>query len=224
MSQPSVSLKLANPYPVAVAGTLLLTVGGNLPSDPSVQFSSGGRSVTFVIPANGTNAIFTDQGEQIQLQTGTVASTITLTPSFATQAGGVDLTPKSPTSLKFTVASAAPTLVAAVAGSETTGSFILTVTGFSTTRTLNTLTVQFAAAAGFTIPTTPFNIDLHAAAAVWFQSSASLAFGGQFTVTVPFTLHGTVSATQTLLGSLTSVSATLSNESGTSNTVTANLP
>jgi hypothetical protein len=224
MTQPSVSLKLSKPYPVAVAGTLNLSVSSDLPSDPAVQFSTGGRSAQFVIPANSTEALFTGQGSQIQLQTGTVASTITLTPSFATQAGGVDLTPDTPVSLQFTVPPAAPTLVSVQIGSQTTNSFLLTVTGFSTTRSLTALNVQFAPAAGFSVPTTPFNVDLSQVAAAWFQSSASLTFGGQFTATIPFTLQGTVSSGQSLLAGISSVSVTVSNERGTSNSVQTSVP
>lgn len=223
-SQPSISLKLSKPYPIAIAGTLTLTAFGNLPADPAVQFSTGGRSATFLIPANGTQAVFAGQGQQIELQTGTVATTITLTPSFATQAGGVNLTPPQPTTLSFTVAAAAPTLIAAGAASSTSNSIVLTVIGFSTSRSLSGLTAQFTAAPGFTLPATPINVDLTQASTLWFNSTASVAFGGQFMVTIPFTLHGTVSSTQTLVQSLSSVSLTVANGTGSSNTVQTALP
>jgi len=222
MSQPSVGLKLTKPYPAAVAGTLTITISSNLTVDPAVQFSTGGRTVTFVIPANTTDATFAGQGPQIQLQAGTLASTITLTPTFATQAGGVDLTPASPATLQFSVAGAAPTLISAQVGSTTTNSFVLTLVGFTTTRSLTTMAVQFTAAPGFTISTAPVNIDVSHVAAAWFAGTASVAFGGQFQVTVPFTLTGTVATPQTLIGSLASVTATIANSSGTSNSVRAN--
>ncbi len=216
MTQPSVSLTLANPYPAAIAGTLTLSISSELPSDPAVQFSTGGRTVALVIPENGTDAVFAGQGTQIQLQSGTVASAITLTPSFATQAGGVNLTPNSPSTLQFTVASAAPTIISLQAGSVTTNSFVLTVVGYSTTRSLNTLAVQFTAASGFQVAAGPVNIDLSHVAQAWFASAASDAFGGQFTVTVPFTLSGTAGTGQALTSSIASISATLSNSVGTS--------
>jgi hypothetical protein len=222
MSQPSVGLKLSKPYPAAVAGTLALTISSDLTVDPAVQFSTGGRTVTFVIPANTTDAIFAGQGPQIQLQTGTVESTITLTPTFATQAGGINLTPASPATLQFSVAAAAPTLISAQVGSTTTNSFVLTLVGFTTTRSLTSLAVQFTAAPGFKISATPVNIDLSHVAAAWFASTASVAFGGQFQVTVPFTLNGTVATGQTLIGSLAGVAATIANSTGTSNSVQAN--
>lgn len=48
-SQPTVSLTLANPYPVAIAGTLTLNIAGSLPAEPSVQFATGGRTIAFTI-------------------------------------------------------------------------------------------------------------------------------------------------------------------------------
>ncbi|MBZ5594939.1 MAG: choice-of-anchor D domain-containing protein [Acidobacteriia bacterium] len=223
-SQPNVSLKLSQPYPIAIAGTLTLSDFGNLPNDPAVQFSTGGRTVEFTIAANATNAVFAGQGQQIQLQTGTVATTVTLTPSFATQTGGVNLTPSQPVSLQFTVAPAAPTLIASQVTSATTSSFVLTLSGFSTTRSLTSVSAQFTAAPGFTVPATPFNIDISQAAKLWFSSTPSVPFGGQFTATIPFTLQGTVSATQTLLQSIASVSVTIANGTGTSNTLQTSVP
>jgi hypothetical protein len=223
-SQPNIGLKLSAPYPIAIAGTLTLSAFGNLPADPSVQFSTGGRSVTFSIPANGKQAVFAGQGQQIQLQTGTVETTITLTPSFATQAGGVNLTPSQPTTLTLTVPAAAPTLIAGQVASSTANGFVLTLTGFSTTRSLNGLSATFTAAPGFTAPTSPVNVDLTEASTLWFNSTASVAFGGQFAVTIPFTLSGTVSSTQTLLQSITSVSVSVANGTGTSNTLQTALP
>ncbi len=222
LSQPSVGLALSKPYPAALSGTLTITISSDLTPDPSVQFSTGGRTVAFAIVANTTDAIFADVGPQIQLQSGTVASTITLTPSFATQAGDITLTPVSPTTQALSVAAAAPTVISAQVGSITTNSFVLTLIGYTTTRSLTTMAVEFTAAPGFKVSAAPVNIDLSQVAAAWFASTASAAFGGQFEVTVPFTLSGTVATGQTLTGSLAAVSAAVSNTTGTSNSVQTN--
>jgi hypothetical protein len=76
----------------------------------------------------------------------------------------------------------------------------------------------------FTVPTTPFNIDVSQAAKVWFGSTASVAFGGQFTVTIPFTLQGTVATNQTLLQSIASVTVTIANGTGTSTSLQTAVP
>jgi len=149
-----------------------------------------------------------------------VASTILLTPSFAT-ASGVDLTPSNPTTLQFTVPSEAPVLIGATVASSGTNSVVLNFTGYSTTRKLTTLNVQFTAAAGFSLAASQVTVDLSQAAAVWFESGASQGFGGQFTVSVPFTFSGTPPTGTTLVQTIASVSATVSNDVGTSNAVTS---
>jgi len=232
LTQPLIGLSLSSPYPVSIAGTLSVTVSGAPVVDPAVQFSSGGLSAPFVIPANSTDAVFTNQGKQIGMQTGTVASTITLSPTFATQAGAVNLTPDTPTTLRLVIAPAPPTLIAAQIGTVTTttstttstvtSSFVLTVTGFSVTRSLTSFSVQFAPATGFSIPTTQFKIDLTQLSALWFQSAASAAFGGEFALTVPFTLQGTPPSGKTLLDSIGTVSVSITNSLGTSNTLQVN--
>jgi hypothetical protein len=224
LTQPSVGLSLASAYPVAIAGTLTMSVAGTLPADPAVQFSTGGRTVSFTIPANQTAAVFGAQGMQIGLQTGTVASTITLTPTFATQAGNVDLTPAAPTTLQFAVAPAAPTLIALQLTGLTATGFTIQATGFAPTRSLTSMAVRFTIAAGFSMPASQFTIDVKAVSTVWFQSTASQAFGGQFTVAVPFTFQGTVPTGQTVLSAIASVSVTVTNETGTSNSLQTAIP
>lgn len=223
-SQPEIGLTLSAPYPVDLTGTLTLTTSGTLPTDPAAQFitgsSTGNRTVDFVIPANTTSANFAGQGSEIFLQTGTVAETITLTPSFETEAGGINLTPASPAFAQLVVPAAAPTLIGIEIASTTTNGFTLVITGYSTTRSLTSLNVTFSAAAGFSLPTVP-PIDLTQVAPSWFQSTSAQSFGGQFAITIPFTLQGTVSTGQTLLQAITAVSANVSNALGTSNSLEA---
>jgi hypothetical protein len=222
-SQPKISLTLGSPYPVAISGTLTLTTFGTLPNDPAVQFASGGQTVPFVIPANSTGAVFGSSGTGIGFQTGTVASTITFTPSFATQAGQVNLTPATPTTLKVTVAAAVPTLIGIQLTNETANGFSIVVTGFATTRTLTAWTVQFATVPGFVMAQSQFTINIQTVGTVWFQSTASQAFGGQFAITVPFTFQGTLPTGASVLSALASVSVNVNNELGSSNTVQAAL-
>jgi hypothetical protein len=219
LTQPAISLQLSAPYPVALAGTLTISISGDLTNDPSVQFVTGGRQVQFLIPANSTNATFADQGTQINLQTGTVASTVTLTPTFATQAGGVDVTPSSPATLQFVIPAEGPVLLDLSTSSQGSNTIVLSVSGFSTTRSLSNMTVQFAIASGFTVTTSQITVDLSGAAATWFNSSASVAFGGQFVIQAPFTFQGTAPSGQTVLNSVTGATVTISNAQGTSNTL-----
>ena len=223
MTQPSISLTLASPYPVDISGTLTMTVAGSLPSDPAVQFASGGRTVSFVIPANQTDAAFGSVGTQIGIQTGTVAGTITLTPSFATQAGNVDLTPNAPPSLQLTVASAAPALMALQLTNLSNTGFTIQVTGFATTRSLNSFAVQFTTASGFSMPSSQFSVDVSQISTLWFQSTASQTYGGQFTLSIPFSFQGSLPSGKSIVNVITSASVTMSNGTGTSNSVQATL-
>ena len=222
-SQPKVTLTLAAPYSVAISGTLTLTVSGDLPADPAVQFASGGRTMPFIIPANSTGAVFGASGSQIGFQSGTVAEAIVLTPSFATQAGGIDLTPATPSVLQLTIQPVAPTLVGISINNETATGFSIAVTGYATSRTLTNWTVKFTTAAGYVMTTSQFTINIQQVASPWFQGAASQTFGGQFTITVPFTFQGTPPNGQSLLRGIAAVSVTVGNELGASNSVQATL-
>ncbi len=219
-SQPAVTLSLSSPYPLSVAGTLTMSVSSDLPVDPAVQFSTGGRTAQFLIPANSTDAIFTGQGPQARLQTGTVAGTIVLTPSFSVQGSNITLTPDSPRSLQFDVPSVAPVLFSGRVANPTANGFSVVFTGYSTTRSIASLNAQFAATAGFTVPQTQFTVDLRQASSAWFQTGGSQAFGGQFTLAVPFIFRGTAPAGHSVLESVGSLTVSVTNESGTSNSNT----
>jgi hypothetical protein len=187
--------------------------------DPAVQFSSGGRTVSFVVPANATEAVFPTQGTRIGLQTGTVASTITLAPTFATQAGNVELPPPQPAVLQLEVIPAAPVLVVARISGQTANSFVIGVTGFATTRNATTCNLDFAPVPGVRAETSRLTVDVQQIASAWFRSSASQAFGGQFSITIPIVLQGTVPSGGTLVSGLSSVSLSVDNELGTSNSL-----
>ena len=220
VSQPAFGLTLSAPYSLALSGTL--TVSGDVSLDPAVQFSSGGRSASFTIPANTTRAIFSNQSNQIRLQTGTVAGTLLLTPSFAIEPGGADITPDSPSAQRVTIAAGAPKLQALRIDSRTTTGFTLLVTGYSTTRTLADLILAFTAAPGFNLANSQITFHLAGDAALWFQSATSQALGGQFTAAIPFTFRSD-NGSSSPIDALKSVSVTATNERGTSNALQADI-
>ena len=222
LTQSNISLTLSSAYSLDLIGTLTLTTAGNFGTDPSVQFATGGRTVAFTIAAGSTSADFAGQGSLLPLQTGTVAESVTLTPDFTT-AGGVDVTPSSPATLELTIASTAPVLLNAQVTNETSNGFDLVLIGYSTTRSLTSMGVTFNPAAGFNIGTGQLTLDVSQIATAWFSSSTSVSYGGQFAITMPFTLQGTAAKNQTLLDSIASVTATVSNGIGTSNSLQANV-
>lgn len=213
LTQAAVGLTLASAYPLPLTGKLTVAENtGTLPADPSVQFSSGGQTVAFTIPQGATQAVFQAGGNQIGLQTGSVAGTIIVTPSF-TLAGGLDITPASPATLSLSVPSGPVQLTNALVSAETATSVTLQVSGYATTRDLSSMSFQFTTSSGST--TVPVPIGSYAQQ--WFSNPQSNNFGGQFTVSVPFTLgNGQTNPTTSLVSQLKSVSVTATNSAGTS--------
>ncbi len=224
LQQPAIGLTLASPYSLRVNGTLTLAFNSSVFSnDPAVQFATGGRTVNFYIPANGVRAVFPDGSNQMRLQTGSVAGTITLTPSFATE-GGVDLTPANPAAMNLTVAQTAPRLLSAVITARTSSGFTVAVTGYSTGRSVTQFDLQFAPTAGENVTTTKISLNVESSFIAWYQSAASQQFGSLFSVSVPFTFTGDVKTTGlSLVDTIQSVAATVTNRQGTSNSVSVNL-
>jgi hypothetical protein len=219
-SQPAVSLALAAPYPLALNGVLTLSITSSaFTPDPSVVFSTGGRTVAFSIPVNSTQAVFPNGAKQVQLQTGTIAGTLTITPTVATSSG-LDLTPAAPPALVFTVPAAAPHLLAVDVTSLTATAFSLRVVGYSTTRSLTKLSLQFTPTSDVTAPASQFVVDISSAAALWYSASQSQPFGGQFAVTVPFTLQSSATTITSPASKIQSVLVSASNDQGSSNSLT----
>src|SRR5204862_2342092 len=95
-----------------------------------------------VIPAGSTQAVFPNNSTTIRLQTGTVAGTITLTPSVVTD-GGINLTPTIPPALNLTVAQSSPRLLSVQESSKSSSALTLLVTGFATGRQLSGIDLTF---------------------------------------------------------------------------------
>jgi len=212
--QPTIAVELAQTYPIALAGTMDLNFAsakGNI-DDPSVQFSTGGRTVTFTIPAGQTKAVF--PSATFSLGTGTVAGTITLTLHF--QANGQDVTPKPAPTQVITIAPQAP-VITKVTATATSGGFEVEVTGFSNTREMVSATFTFTAASGTTLQGSPSTITVDQIFATWYNDPASAQYGSQFTFAQPFTISGNTSG-------IASVSVTLTNQQGTSPAVSASVP
>jgi hypothetical protein len=225
--QPSVGLSLNSPYSINLSGTLTITIiSSSYASDPAVQFSSGTQKVAFTIPANTLKAVFPNGATQVQLQTGTVAGTIQITPDFTVgTANGTDITPVNPTTVTLTVPASAPALLTASLAGQTVSGFSIVVTGYTTTRSLQNMTFSLTPASGASLSSTNFTIDLSAASTVWFESAASSAVGGQFTVTVPFSLaQSGASAATNLVAKISSISVTTANSTGTSNSLQVLIP
>jgi len=213
--QPSIGLTLATPYPLAISGTLTLSFApAAFTDDPAIQFATGGRSVNFTIPANTTQAVFGPTATQVQFQSGTVAGTFTFTPTFAT--GTVNLTPSVPAIKTVAILASAPQIRGVTIGTQTANSFDVLVTGFSTSRTVTEMDLQFTASSGASLGTSSLTVDVSSAFNTWYQSAASTQFGSQFTADLNIVVAGDITAVQ-------SVAVTAKNQSGSSSSVSTSL-
>jgi hypothetical protein len=191
-----------------------------------VQFSSGGRSINFTVPAGSKQAVFPNGATQVRIQSGTVAGTITLSPTFATAQGGIDLTPATPPVLTLTVPQSAPRVLNAIVSAKSGSSLTLLVTGYATGRSITQMDFQFNAVSGENLGTSKVTIPVESTFNAWYQGSASAAYGSQFTATVPFSLAGQINDTKNiadLASTLQSVSVTLTNRQGVSTAVNVTL-
>jgi hypothetical protein len=205
---------LAQPYPMELSGKLTLSFASDsFADDPAIQFASGGRSVNFTIPAGTTDAVFAS-GKQVQLQTGTVAGTITVTATFSV--ASVDLTPNPAPTAKMAVAAAAPQITNVQVGARTANSVELLISGLSTPRQVSQFNLQFTPAQGSSLQTANLFVNTDAPFSAWYQSQAGISFGSQFTASVIVNVAGDVNAVQ-------SVAVTASNSRGDSNSVSVNL-
>jgi hypothetical protein len=206
--QPALTLTLVNPYPVALAGTLTLTFApsGAVPvDDPNVQFATGGRTLAFNIPALSTAT------PTVQLQTGTVAGTVTVT--LVVTANGTNVTPTNAGPVVITIPVAVPAISAASLV-KAGATLSVVVQGYSNTRELTTAIFHFVAADGSTVSTPDITAPVTTVFANWFTSAASDQYGSAFTYTQNFTLNNDAST-------IGSVTVTLVNSVGNSTQQTA---
>jgi hypothetical protein len=205
-TQSTLQIGLGAAYPVALTVNLTLTFAADSgPDDPTVQFSTGGRTAQLTIPAGATVALTT-----VGVQTGTVAGTATITAQLL--AGTQNITPTPAPSRTVRINSVAPAVSAVTATSTSTG-FTVTITGYATSRTMTQAVFTFTPAPGVNLQTTTVTIQLGSLFSAWYSSSAAAPFGSQFIYTQPFTVTGGTAA-------VASVTVTLTNSDGSSTPVT----
>jgi Putative Ig domain len=187
LQQYPISVTLGDPYPNGdISGTVILTSmpADSGPSDNSIQFSSGGRSANFDIPAGSTSA-------PLQIQVGTVAGTIAVTVTQVL-AGGLDVTPSPAPVASTQVRTSAPVITAATASSNG-NTLTIQIVGYATSREVTQAVFSFSAAAGQSLANSQFSIPMDSTFATYYQNSANAAFGSQFILTQPFSIQGNAS-------------------------------
>jgi Abnormal spindle-like microcephaly-assoc'd, ASPM-SPD-2-Hydin len=208
--QPRVGVDLTAATAVPLTGQLVLTFtpSADVPSDdPAVQFATGGRSVSFTVPANGTKSDFSGSPD-IAFSTGTVAGTLRLVVTLRN--GSTDVTPTSPDPNRtVTVERRAPAITSVSVASRTTSGFEIVIVGYSTPRSLSQAVFRFSPRAGSNVQGGDVTVNVTNQFTAWYQGTDSQPFGSQFRLRIPFTVQGDVNA-------IGSVSVTLGNAVGTS--------
>ena len=204
--QPTITIGLNSPYPSDLQGTLILTFSpnGNGVDDPAIQFSTGGRTLNFTVPAGTTTT------PQVALQTGTVAGTITVTLTLT--AGGVDVTPEGLAPITLVIAASAPVITSVTFTSSSNGLITVVVSGFSNTRDMEQAEFVFTGTDASHLNSSKVEVPVTGLFGPWYSSSASDQYGSEFTYTQNFQLSKPDAG-------ITGASVTLANSVGASGSV-----
>jgi hypothetical protein len=222
--QAALALTIETPFPHDLTGTLRLIFSPDPAvgvDDPAIQFETGGRNLTFVILADTSAARFTGaaQDESVRFQTGTVAGSLGFDGTL--KSGRIDNTFSSSGLSALNIPPQAPVIQSLQ--TSTMGGFAALITSFSTARTITQLTLDFQTSVPVTLScgTTPgcsisgSRITLNVASlfANWFTGDTM--FGSLSRLRLPLSIGGVVPGT---------VSVTLRNERGESNSSSFSLP
>ena len=230
--QVPIGLTIAEAYSTDIIGAVFLAFETRVfASDPSVQWATGGSAVGFSIPQGSTTATFTNLATTNSFQTGTVAGEIVVTARFVSvvdgiprsveeaqaQPGSLEITPDTVPEARFSVMEAAPVLQRVALGSTGQGRFSVQVTGYATSRSVDSLSFAFAGVAGSDLRTPSLDADVTEVFRTYYGGNQSVSFGSQFTTTVEFMLD------EGVFEDLSTVSVTASNAFGASNSVALSL-
>jgi hypothetical protein len=224
IAQPAVSetvhIQLQHTLQFALTGQLTLSFTPDAVvfsmDDNAIQFATGGRTITFTIPAGSVDALFSNGDPSAAFQTGTLAGAIKLTASF--QGLGQDLTPSPLPSATTVVQPAPPVITDFQISAETQAGFELLVKGFATAQEVTTVTFVFTPVAGITLQNTTVTLDVADLFRSWYQNQASMFLGTTFLLSVPF------SVPKGSTKELAAVSVALSNTKGNSAGVSRSFP
>jgi hypothetical protein len=179
------SLKLSSPYAAAIQGTLTLTVTPvpGIPAEAyaAVQFSTGGRTVSFTVPANATDAVFPAQSVLL-LVTGTVTGTIGFTGSIQNGPSNIPLT-------STTVNSTSPAITA-LSATRVSGGLRVQVVGFSPERRVTEVQYSFDVRVNGAIQRIDMSRSIESDSGAWYQNAASAPYGSAFKLDQLFGVAG----------------------------------
>jgi hypothetical protein len=221
--QATMGVTIISTFPHDVTGTVTMSFASNaaIPlDDPAIQFASGGRQLTFVIPAGTVQARFGSNpaAGPTFFQTGTVAGTFTFSGTL--QAGTAQKTFSPSGSPNLTIPKQAPSIQKVE--TNTQNGFAAVISLQSTLREVTQMSLTFntstkvnlscGGVAGCSVSGSTITFDVKSLFDNWFTSDQT--FGSLSTLRLPLTISGAVQG---------SVNVTFRNSMGASNTVTFSL-
>jgi len=167
--------------------------------DQTIEFSTGGTSVNFTIPAGSTKANFSG-ASSVAFSTGTIAGIITLTANVTAP------TPISSVATQTVTNKPTVPSISSVKLSQTPGGVTVVVTGYSSTDDMISAVYTFTLSSNATITANYVSVPVSFYFEPYYGTTASDATGSEFTLTVPFTVTGNpndlVGVTVTMINSV----------------------
>ncbi|MCP5117962.1 MAG: hypothetical protein GY953_44665, partial [bacterium] len=117
------------------------------------------------------------------------------------------------------VAAGAPVILSAAATQRNVLELDVQITGFATSRKVTQITLSFTPVSGESVSTTSLSLDVEGSFDGWYTNSQSTQFGSQFSATVPLSFLGNVNNAVDPVATVQSISVTLANAQGSSNSV-----
>jgi len=218
-TQPAMVVSIGGTFPFAVSGVVTLTYASSVGGDDQlVRFGNGQRTTNFSIPANTSRTPVNDGNIVI---TGTVSGTISLSATFKDDFGN-DMTPTAPHIVTYTVTASVPVITRVVISNASANGMTIAVTGFATPRNMTSAVFHFTPTSSTNLGAgvgTPADVTVQVGSqfTTWYGSTASNAFGSQFTMTIQFTFSSTGPST---VAPIASVTLNMTNSVGASATST----
>jgi hypothetical protein len=206
LQQPALTITASTPFASEIDGNVVLTFASSSSTsstigqtDQTIQFSTGGTTVNFTIPAGSTHANFSG-APNVTFSTGTTAGTITLTANVTAPASTSAVATQTVTN-KATFPS-----ISSVQIVKTPGVATVVVTGYSSTDDIVSGLFTFALSSNATLTANDFPVALSPYFQPYYATTASYATGSEFTLMVPFGIIGNtadiVGVTVTLINSV----------------------
>jgi len=190
LQQPAITITASSASATEIDGNVVLTfVSASLTSaavgqtDQTIQFSTGGTSVNFTIPAGSTKGNFSG-APSVTFSTGTTTGTITLTANVTAPTAASAVATQTIIN-KPTVPS-----ISTVQLLQTPGGVTVIVTGYSSTDDVVSGLFTFSLSSKASLTDNDIPVSLSPYFQPYYATTASYATGSEFTLMVPFSING----------------------------------